>query len=199
MPGKFELRGPDSGRSAMTGSASGSFSTVGPRAIDRAMTDTAPAERKRLAVLGRLGSWRSQSPSPLSYFSARLELPSRWSAPGGRTRGRLVIPTRRSTPGGTKGVHPYEVTGAARRAARMHDILARIASGARRATRTWTRLFPLPSPHRRARPAPSLARLPDDASGRLSARFIHVEAAPAHDWQARARGFGTDRRRPLDA
>jgi hypothetical protein len=178
--GKFQLRGPDSGRSAMTGSASGGFRTVVPRAIDRAMTDTAPAEQKRLALLGRLGTWRPQSPSPLSCSSERPERPLRWSAPGGRTRGRLVIPTRRSTPGGTKDAHPYVATAAARPAARMHDILARIVSGARRAIRTWTRLFPLPSPPWRARtPAPSLARLRTTRRGRLSARFIDVEAAPA--------------------
>ena len=85
-------------------------------------------------------------PSRLSYFSERLELSLRWSAPGRRTRRGLVIPTRRCTPGGTRGARLYAATGASCPAARTRDILARIVNGARRAARTWTRSSPLPSP-----------------------------------------------------
>jgi hypothetical protein len=85
-------------------------------------------------------------PSRLSYFSERLELSLRWSAPGRRTRRGLVIPTRRCTPGGTRGARLYAATGAACPAARTQDILARIVNGARRAPRTWTGSSPLPSP-----------------------------------------------------
>jgi hypothetical protein len=135
-------------------------------------------------------------PLRLSYFSERLELPLRWSASGRRTRRRLVIPTRRCTPGGTRGAPPYAATGTARPAARAPGLLARIVSGARRAARTWTRLFrclpPPAGPHpealRRARdlalqagpqrsPTERLARW-SAGRGTVSAQFTRVEGAP---------------------
>jgi hypothetical protein len=157
-------------------------------------------------------------PSRLSYFSERLELSLRWSAPGRRTRRGLVIPTRRCTPGGTRGARLYAATGASCPAARTRDILARIVNGARRAARTWTRFSPLPSPppavartreplrrprglgrqaRARRRPACAASALPERASDTVSAGAHRSRATLARRLARSSARLCNRRLRPL--
>jgi hypothetical protein len=111
-------------------------------------------------------------PSRLSYFSERLELRSRWSAPGRGTCRTLVIPTRRCTPGDTRGAHPYAARGAACHAATARDRLARIVSAPVEPPRPGhgiSRLY-----RRWRRPACAAARRTSAPRWGVR-RFIHVE------------------------